>query len=261
MKLAARIINASGDVLASAEGSAEINLVYRQAYTQNDRIVLAADAPCHLLVWLDAAMPPAPVYLSGGAYEFSIPSGERRKAYAPQAFSAERNRIAIRVLRPHEIETRRNLAFNPYDEHGNANLFPHAYANVETRGEAVFAARCAIDGEKAADDHGRWPYTSWGINRDPDATLTVDFGRPVLIDEAVFYLRTDFPHDAWWEKASLTFSDETALDVHLIKTGAAQSFAITPRRVTWAKLHTLVKAEDPSPFPALTQLELWGSDV
>ena len=47
-------------------------------------------------------------------------------------------------------------------------------ANVETRGEAVFAARNAIDGIYENDAHGIWPYQSWGINRDPNAALTLD---------------------------------------------------------------------------------------
>lgn len=40
----------------------------------------------------------------------------------------------------------RNLAKNVMDQHGETNCYPHASANVETRGEAVFAARNAIDG-------------------------------------------------------------------------------------------------------------------
>jgi hypothetical protein len=157
--------------------------------------------------------------------------------------------------------TRRNLAFNPFDHHDNATLFPHAKANVETRGEAVFAARNAIDGEKANTDHGFWPYTSWGINQDPAAALTLAFGRPVRIDQVTLYLRADFPHDAWWNEASMTFSDGHMLTVPLVKSSAAQTFAIPSRRVEWVRLHDLKKADDPSPFPALTQLEVWGADV
>ena len=78
---------------------------------------------------------------------------------------------------------RRNLAFNCYDEHGDTGFYPHASANVETRGEAVFAARNAIDGIFENSAHGEYPYQSWGINRDPNAALTLDFGREVLLDE------------------------------------------------------------------------------
>ena len=87
------------------------------------------------------------------------------------------------------------------------------------------------------------------------------FGRAVLIDQLTFYLRADFPHDAWWEKASVTFSDGESASFSLQKTGAAQSFPVAPRQVEWIRLHDLKKADDPSPFPALTQIEVWGADL
>ncbi|MNY28289.1 hypothetical protein D3C86_1622570 [compost metagenome] len=91
--------------------------------------------------------------------------------------------------------------------------------------------------------------------------MTLVFGRAVLIDQLTFYLRADFPHDAWWEKASVTFSDGESASFSLQKTGAAQSFPVVPRRVEWIRLHDLKKADDPSPFPALTQIEVWGADL
>ena len=54
--------------------------------------------------------------------------------------------IENRLATPEEIAERRNLTFSPYDCHGNHSFYPHASANVETRGEAVFAARNAVDG-------------------------------------------------------------------------------------------------------------------
>lgn len=64
---------------------------------------------------------------------------------------------------------------------------------METRGEAVFAARNAIDGIFENSAHGEYPYQSWGINRDPNAALTLDFGREVLLDELRITERADFP--------------------------------------------------------------------
>lgn len=81
------------------------------------------------------------------------------------------------------------------------------------------------------------------------------------IDEIVFYLRADFPHDSWWEKASVTFSNGRSFSFPLVKSGAAQRFAIEPCIIEWMELHGLVKAEDSSPFPALTQIEIWGTEV
>ena len=49
--------------------------------------------------------------------------------------------------------------------------------------------------------------------------------------------------------------------MQLTKTAAPQTFAITPRTAKSLKLFELKKAEDPSPFPALTQLEAWGTEA
>lgn len=168
---------------------------------------------------------------------------------------------AARFATEEEIKARRNLAFNPYDEHGDTGFFPHASANVETRGEAVFAARNAIDGVYENDAHGTWPYQSRGINRDPNAALTLDFGRGVTIDELRLTLRADFPHDSYWTQATVQFDDGFREVLDLQKTAAPQAFAIKPRTVRTLRLLELKKADDPSPFPALTQLEAWGTEA
>ena len=261
MKLTLKVVNALGDVLAKAEAEDEALLVYRAEYCEGDRLVVEISQPGHIWLALDAGMQPTLVFLHGNEFTLPIPSAAKRKSYPPQAFSGNLHRIAARRTLAGEIGVRRNLALNPFDDHENTSLFPHVYASTETRGEAAFAARNVIDGEKASAGHGFWPYTSWGINRDPEASLTLVFGRAVLIDQLTFYLRADFPHDAWWEKASVTFSDGGSASFSLQKTGVAQTFPVVPRRVEWIRLHDLKKADDPSPFPALTQIEVWGADL
>ncbi|MCY1667249.1 DUF7402 domain-containing protein [Rhizobium sp. SL86] len=261
MQLSLTVLDAAGKTKAEAHGEHELFLVHRLSYEDGDRLVVAASAPGHVSLSLDASVMPALVYLSGPTFSFVVPFSDKRMPYPPQAFTGPLHRLHVRCARPCEIAARRNIALNPLDQHGNQTLFPRAVANVETRGEAQFAARNAIDGEKASFDHGSWPFTSWGINRDPDAALMVEFGRPVLVDELALYLRADFPHDAWWEKASVTFSDGETICVPLEKSGAAQRFAFAERKIEWLRLHTLVKADDPSPYPALTQIEVWGRDL
>ncbi|MCZ7863680.1 carbohydrate-binding protein [Agrobacterium salinitolerans] len=261
MKLTLKVVNALGDVLAKAEAEDEALLVYRAEYCEGDRLVVEISQPGHIWLALDAGMQPTLVFLHGNEFTLPIPSAAKRKSYPPQAFSGNLHRIAARRTLAGEIGVRRNLALNPFDDHENTSLFPHVYASTETRGEAAFAARNVIDGEKASAGHGFWPYTSWGINRDPEASLTLVFGRAVLIDQLTFYLRADFPHDAWWEKASVTFSDGESASFSLQKTGVAQTFPVVLRRVEWIRLHDLKKADDPSPFPALTQIEVWGADL
>ncbi|MBX5199847.1 carbohydrate-binding protein [Rhizobium sp. NZLR1] len=261
MKLTLKITDANGFVLASSTGQDETFLVYRQSYREGDCVVVEASELGHVFLALDSAIQPGLVYIRESDYCFAVPFGDKRKSYSPNAFKGDIHRLSAKSARPDEIAQRRNLALNPWDDHANRTLFPHARANVETRGEAVFAARNAIDGEKANDDHGFWPYTSWGINRDPQAALTVEFGRPVRINEIVFYLRADFPHDSWWEKASVTFSNGRTSSFPLVKSGAAQVFSIEPCIVEWVEMHGLIKAEDGSPYPALTQVEIWGTEA
>ena len=106
---------------------------------------------------------------------------------------------------------------------------------------AVFAARNAIGGVLANWSHGEWPYQSWGINRDPNAELRLDFSRPVLVDEIRLTLRADFPHDSWWEEATVEFSDGSREVFHLKKTGDPQSFSIERRKIEWLELKELKK--------------------
>ena len=88
--------------------------------------------------------------------------------------------------------------------------------------------------------------------------MTVDFGREVEADKIVLYTRADFPHDNWWKQVTLTFSDGTSLDWELEKSQLPHVLSIEPKRITWIKLSNLIKADDPSPFPALSQIGVYG---
>lgn len=262
MKIDIRVSDSNRKTLASASGADEVTLVYDTAYREGDYLSVECGEPGNFIfLLLDDAVLPAFVYLKSAAYRFRIPFGEKRISYSPRAFTGSRHLLYARKARKEEILARKNLALNPLDTHENLNLFPHASANVETRGEAIFAARNAIDGLKANHSHGQWPYTSWGINRDPQAQLKIDFGRKVTVDETVLYLRSDFPHDAWWTSAVLHFSDGSRLNLKLSKTDKGQHFFFPPRIVDQVTLDTLIKAEDPSPFPALTQIEFYGTET
>lgn len=261
-ELTLSVQNTAGEILASASGQDEIWLTYEPEYDQGDSLcVSCGEDEAFLIVQLDDAMSPAFVYCRYGKIVYPVPFGEDRKVFSERAFVGKRHYLHVRMAEKGEISARKNLALNPWAAHKFDGAFPFASANVETRGEAVFAARNAIDGFKANSSHGEWPYTSWGINRDPNAAWRLDFGRTVELDEAVFYLRADFPHDAWWKEASLHFSDGSQITVGLEKTAAGQKFSFPPKKVEWVVLDTLIKADDPSPFPALTQLELWGKDL
>lgn len=263
MKLTLKILDGQGNTLAVESGDALVHLCYACAYQDGDSIQLESDSESvFLVVRLEDSIPPAFVYLSGGAYRLAVPFLENRISYSPKSFMGQCHLIEARAATPEEIGLYKNLAFNPFDCHENKTLFPHSAANVETRGEAVFAARNAIDGITANHGHGPWPFESWGINRREDAELRIDFGRRIRLDRVVVTLRADFPHDNWWEQATLRFSDGSRELLHFIKTDRPQEIVFSSRVVCWAVLCDLKKCqEDPSPFPALTQIELWGSEA
>jgi hypothetical protein len=249
------------NTIAAAASAEEVTLVYSEAYEEGDRILVNCEKEAaYLMVQLDDAIGYAFLYLKNHQMSFTIPFGEHKICYSPKSFSGSRHLLGVRYAEQHEILSVKNLAKNPYDQHGNLNCFPHASANVETRGESVFAAKNAINGNRENHSHGEWPYESWGINQNPDARIKVDFARPVKADRIRMYTRADFPHDSWWKQVTLSFSDGSELVWALEKSDKAHELVFEEKIIEWVEMHHLIKAEDASPFPALSQFELYGSD-
>lgn len=256
------LVNAAGECLCQTASSAEATLYYDRPYQEGDRLrVVGGEHACHLRLQVDQAIQPANLYLPTGVMEYVIPFGESTRAYAPNAFQGDRHLVSARLLTDEEIHAYRNIAENPADQRGDVLAWPHATANVETRGESVFAARNVIDGFTVNHNHGDWPFQSWGIGTREDAFLTIDFGRPVCIDTLEVFLRADFPHDAYWTQAVVTLSDGSEHLLPLVKTGEGQRFFIADHTITWLRFDRMVKCTDSeSPFPALTELRVFGRD-
>lgn len=256
-----KVQDKNGNTLCVASGEDFVDLVCTRAYEEGDRIVLeTSEKDIHVKWQVDDALGAALVYITDNV-SYSIPFGEKRISYSPKVFTGERHYIYVEKAREDEVAAYRNLALNPADQHQDVPCFPHASANVETRGESVFAAKNAIDGVRANLSHGEWPYQSWGINRQEDAVMKIDFGRKVCADKVVLYTRSDFPHDSWWTQVSLTFSDGSSEDFALQKSSRAHVLTFPEKEFTWLELGRLTKAEDPSPFPALSQIEVYGRDA
>jgi len=255
-------VERNGKRLATASGDGIVHLCYEHAYEAEDTLVFHAAQAGYFWVQLEDSLSPVLAYFTGGNFRFTVPFGEKRMSYSPKCFTGTCHLLFARAAMPAELSGRRNLAFNPLDHHENRTLYPHAMANVETRDEAWFAARNAIDGNTASSGHGAYPYGSWGINRREDAALTISFGRPVRADELVITLRADFPHDNWWKSAVFDFSDGSSETLEFEKRGTPQHFSIAPRIIESLTMHGMCKDEtNSSPFPALSQLELWGCEV
>lgn len=253
------VIGLDGQTIMSCSGENGVSLIYDSEYIGGEVIRIECKAPEQCcVIQLEDTMAPAMVYIPGGILEYVIPAEPSRQNLSPRSFVGAKHLIRARIATTQDIAEFRNLAFNPYDSHTSKGFYPHAFANVETRNEVVFAASNAIDGMLENTNHGAWPFQSWGINRDPEACLTIDFGRAVLVEELRVTLRADFPHDSWWTMATVSFSDGSSETLKLQKSAKTQSFSVKPRKVEWLRFEKLIKAQDESPFPALTELEVWG---
>ena len=248
-----------GAVIASVSGAQEAQLLYKGAYEEGDAIRFVTDVE-YAIVQVDQAVKPARVYLPTKEFIFRLPlDGINPAVYAPGAFTGNMHVCSIK-----EDEQRgyRNLAENPADQRGDVTAYPHATANVETRDESWFCARNVIDGEHIANGHGPWPYGSWGIGARTDAELTLDFGREVEVDKMVLYLRADFPHDAYWIQGSVLLDDGFEMTYPLEGIDGAQEIDFGGKhRIRSLKLYKLIKCDNPSAFPSLRQLEVYGSDI
>ena len=249
-----------GRMLEEESHPRHVQLYFKKRYPKEAVIRLTAPAG---QVWLqiDHCFQPALIYLPTGQFDYRLPRDDEPGIHPPYAFQGVKHLIRAWLPTDAELSARRNLALNPLDQKGESSAYPRATANVETRNEAQFAARNVIDGFTKSDAHGHWPYQSWGIWERADAWLKVDFGREVKVDELALVLRADFPHDAYWTDATVVFSDGHEMALKLRKSGEPQHFAFEARRISWMRLERLIKSDDPSVFPALTQWEIYGTEA
>ncbi len=244
-----------GALLAERSAKGEVQLLYRGAYQPGDEIVFESDF-ARAVARVDQTVAPARLYLPTKRFVYRPPmAGDGLAPYAPGAFQGEAHLLSLCEDTSDEY---RDLAENPADQRGDVDAYPHATANVETRDESVFAARNVLDGLRIATGHGEWPYGSWGVGKRTDAELTLHFGREVEIDAMDLYLRADFPHDAYWLKGMVTLSDGYEAAFPLRGEDGAQRVPLGKHKVTWLRLHGMVKCDMPSAFPALRALRVWG---
>lgn len=256
------IYNGKNEEISIVEGKKTLSLVHNKEYAEGDKIIISADEEKFLWIKLDQFVQEAFVYAPKGVVGYDIPFGKHRWAYHYCAFEGDSHTITVREVVPSNFEQRRNLAVNPIDQRNNESYYPHASANIVTNDAGFFEAKNAIDGQTITDGHGPYPWQSWGSDKADNAEFKLDFGRTVIIDEVVLYLRSDDfeAHDTYWESGILEFSDGTTQEIGMVKSPTAQRYAIEPRSVTWLKLHSLKRAL-PEAFAALTEIEVYGYEA
>ncbi|RFB14977.1 hypothetical protein DZB84_13785 [Bacillus sp. HNG] len=257
------IKDVNGSVKIERAGPEYTYLEFLEEYQAGDTIEVTIEkANSYLVVQLDDALAPSLVFIKETNWTYEVPiSDELRRAYSPKVFTGKKHYLSVRYVTEEEVNRYQNLALNPHDQKQASGAYPHAEANVETRNDSTFFARNAIDGMIANEGHGSYPYQSWGINQQKDAALTIEFGRFVQVDKVAIVLRSDYPHDSYWTQATLEFSDGSEEVVNLEKVFERQFFTFEKRSVEWVCLKNLIKAEDESPFPALTEIEIYGRNI
>lgn len=273
--LALKILGRNHKLLLTSCAQGQVSAVYRAAYQPGDMITLELEqGERYCVVQFEDTMLPALVYVKESRIAFPVPITDPEKPvrlpYSPKSFMGNCHILRARYATAEEIAARRNLAFNPYDhefygrgpagEGKDTGFYPHAVSNIKATGPG-FAPRTAIDGVTENAAHMTWPEQAWSNNRDPEAELTIDFGRSVRIDELRLTMRADYPHDSWWTEATVRFSDGSCEKLHMERSAQAQIFPIAPRTVTSLTLCELKKHEDSSLYTALTQLEAWGTEA
>lgn len=253
------LYDGNNNLLKTKSDERRAYLGYEGELPEGSYLRVAAPADSYAWVKVDKCIEKSLVYLPDGSLTYRFPfKREAKEALPMEAFSGDRFYFSVEAPDETDLTRRRNVALNPIDQKDCNGSFPHASANVETRNESVFFACNAIDGILSSDGHGRFPYASWGINRQENAAIRIEFGRRVRIDGLGLFLRADYPHDSFWTQVKVSFSDGSEETLQTTDREGVQEFSLKARDVEWAELSDLKKHGDESPFPALTQIEVYG---
>ena len=135
--------------------------------------------------------------------------------------------------------------------------------------QAEFGAHCAIDGFKTNSSHGTYPNQSWGPNATVKSTdvFTIDFGREVVVNDLVIYLRGDFvtsgnSHDAYFSEITVKLSDGTEFKFNPTKTRKAQTFNLEGKTTTSVTITGFVTDNTNSQgWTGFAEVEVNGYDI
>ncbi|MBR2274835.1 MAG: hypothetical protein IJ873_02050 [Lachnospiraceae bacterium] len=277
-RITIEITDREGNVRQHSENDGHTELVWYGSYEPGDRIRVYALSDRFVRIQADQLLSPANVYIKKGCFDFPIPFGSAKEAYPQEAFTGILHQLSAFYIE--KTSDHKLLSENPLDVreenteklagenslpfyYSENEVYPHCTANVETRGEAIFAARNTIDGVLITPGHGFYPFTSWGNANDPASHIDLWFGRKVCVDEVHLFLRSDFPHDNYWKNATLSFDGGITKEITLEKTGNCQAIVLdTPIVTESVRLGSLVKDEnEPSPFASLIQWRVFGREA
>lgn len=238
-----------------------IDILYTEAYKDGDTFKITSDFE-FLFVSFDISQELSLVYIPEKEFTYKIPTDNALFAYNRQSWESSKHQIVIREATPEEAFAKRKISLNSIDLEEAKNVYPHAKANFVTRNEPVFKARNAIDGVCENSSHGNYPYHSWAAGAREDLIYTLDFGTEVCVENIVFYLRADFPHDTYWKSLNIVFSDGTKVSASFEETADGQIVKLTePKITTSLTLTDFKQAANPLSWAALSQIEVMGNYI
>lgn len=253
-----KVIKKDGTIQKESSSENRVYLGFWEYLEEGSTIIFEGQKDSYYYIQIDQFQKSL-VYLRDGSMKYIIPDNlENYQAFPLYSFKGDSHYFSMEKPSDEDLKLYRNVLLNSYSQKEFNGSFPYAYANVETRNESTFFAANAIDGICVSDNHGRYPYQTWGINRQADAKLTVNIGRDVLVNKIGFILRADFPHDSYWTSITAKLSNGDIYTFKTIKSGNVQYFDIKECMINSIEVYDLIKNEDESPFPALVQLELYG---
>lgn len=258
--ISCRIIDGSGQLLEEFRGE-RIDRTFVGAYPPDAFAEVKSDSP-YLRLSFDESQAESTVLVPDGRLTYRFPCGDELLAYDANSWRREEHRILLEEVEETAFFSRRELALNSLDTVSNKQCFPHAAASFVTRNEPVFAARNAIDGVIDNSCHGAYPYHSWSAGAKTDMDFVLDFGEDAAVEEIVFYLRADFPHDSYWDSLRVTFDDGTQKTVHFVKSAEGQRLTLPAPVITRRlRLSDFTQPESPPSFAALTQIQVFGNYI
>ncbi len=259
-----KLFNSAGELKFKAYGS-EIDVRYNGEYEEGDKWRIELCDSDFMKLALDPTMAESIIYVPDRIFEFKIPFGaERTACYDKEAFSGESHRVKVSEPDNAEIYAERVISLNSHDRRHVGKYFPHADANFVTRESPCFFERNTIDGVCQNENHGNYPYHSWGGGLREDLELYIHFGCEVLVKDIILYLRADFPHDTYWKEMDIEFSDKTVVHANFIGTKEGQRVEFPEKKTEYVKLTGLKqqRLEDGSlSFAALSQIEVIGNYI
>ena len=201
------------------------------------------------------------VYCPNSRFEFEIPLNYVGECYSPETFKGQKHRIIAYEPDDEKIYGRRNIVLNPYD-FSLSKVYPHVSANLVTRGAPCFFARNAVDGISDNKSHGNYPYHSWAGGAREDLEYFIDFGRKVEIEELVFYLRADFPHDTYWKNIDVEFDNGSVVTAKFEMTEVGQKLSLC-KPIISRRVHLLnfKQVSHPLSWAALSQIQIYGKNI